>query len=369
MLLVKINPAGDLIWSKTYGGADWDFGYNVCPTADGGFIIAGETYSFGAGNNDFYILKTDADGTLEWQKTLGTTRADVGRSVIQTYDGTYLVAGYTTQANNTANNDMYFARLNAQSDTLWTKRKNLSGDDYAFDITVTNVDSSYFIAGHTNTFTGANYNAYVAHFTKDDVELPAFQITNPFDIKIYSTVARGINGQIGIAGDAIPDWDYRAFGVMNLISGTGDYIWGVNLNIDFEEENFYQIINCFGDGFAMVGSSKSVGPGLSSATLVTVDANSNQAPGYTVEVPEAVAGLQSAIYPNPTTGNVRISILNPAKEFSVILYNNTGQEVFNKTYEGVQQVDEDFSHLTNGLYMLRLTADGNYSAKQLIIAR
>jgi Secretion system C-terminal sorting domain/Domain of unknown function (DUF5122) beta-propeller len=369
VLLVKINPMGDVLWSKTYGGADWDFGYNVCSTADGGFIIAGETYSFGAGNNDFYILKTDAAGTIEWERTLGTTRNDVGRSVVQTYDGTYLVVGYTTQITNTANNDLYFARLNAQGDTLWTKRKSLVGDDYAFDVAVTNVDSSYYIVGYTNSFTGANYNGYLTHFTKNDVEIAAYDITNPYDIKMYSAVARGINGQIGIAGDVIPDWDFRAFGIMNLISPTGDYIWGVNLNIDFEEENFYQIINCFGDGFAMVGSSKSVGPGLSSAALVTVDANSNSAPGYTVEVPEAAIGLKAITYPNPTTGNVRISLLNPAKQLSVILYNTTGQEVFNKTYEGVQQVDEDFSSLTNGLYMLRLTADGNYSAKQLIIAR
>jgi hypothetical protein len=370
VLLVKITPTGETIWARTYGGADWDFGYTVCPTADGGYIVAGETYSFGLGQNDFYVVKTDADGVMQWQKTIGTPLADVGRSVVQTYDGTYVVVGYTTQVSNTNNNDVFFTRLDAQGDTLWTKRQNPVGDDYAFDVAQIPTDSSYCIVGHTNSFSGPLFDPYILHFTKDDVQLTANNMpSNGYSSRMYSCVARNVNGQLGITGETIPDFDSKPFGLMNLISPDAGYIWGFNFNINFQEEYFYQIINCFGDGFAMVGTSKSAGPGLSSATLMTVAWNAIVAPDYTVGVPEAEAGLKFVLYPNPSTGIVKFSLQKEAKNLSLIVYNAIGQEVFNKTYNAAAQVEEDFSKFENGFYQARITADGKYTTQTFVIAR
>jgi hypothetical protein len=370
VLLVKITPTGETIWAQTYGGADWDFGYTVCPTADGGYILSAETYSFGLGQNDFYVVKTDADGVMQWQKTIGTPLADVGRSVVQTYDGTYLVVGYTTQVTNTNNNDIFFTRLDAQGDTLWTKRHNPVGDDYAYDVAVLPTDSSYCIIGHTNSLSAPLYDAYMLHYAKDDSQLSINpMISTGYSSKVYSCVARNVNGQVGFAGETIPDFDNKPFAFMSLTNGNGDYIWGFNFNLNFEPEYFYQIINCFGDGFAMVGTSKSAGPGLSSAILMTVAWNAIIAPDYTVDVPEAEAGLKPVLYPNPSTGVVKFNLQKEAKNLSLIVYNAVGQEVFNKTYNAAQQVEEDFSALGNGLYQARITVDGKYTTQTFVIAR
>ncbi|HRG02346.1 MAG TPA: hypothetical protein PKZ75_14605, partial [Bacteroidia bacterium] len=87
IFVVKADKNGNLIWQKTFGGNDWDFAYNIELNSDGGFIICGTTYSFGYGNADGYIIKTDGAGNVTWTKTFGGKHDDEFKSVIQTSDG------------------------------------------------------------------------------------------------------------------------------------------------------------------------------------------------------------------------------------------------------------------------------------------
>ncbi len=89
---IKISRSG---WIKTFGGPADDYGYSVCFTLDGGYIIAGHTWSFGSGLNDFYLIKTDANGNQTWYKTFGGSGNEHAHSVQQTSDGGYIITGYT----------------------------------------------------------------------------------------------------------------------------------------------------------------------------------------------------------------------------------------------------------------------------------
>ena len=82
-------------FARAVGGTDYDWGYSVVQTADGGFAVAGFTESFGAGYYDFFLVKFSAAGAVEWSRAVGGTNGDYGRSVVQTADGGYAVAGYT----------------------------------------------------------------------------------------------------------------------------------------------------------------------------------------------------------------------------------------------------------------------------------
>jgi hypothetical protein len=95
IFLIKTDANGNVQWAKTYGGTDWDEAFSVQQTSDGGYIVAGGTYSFGAGGLDAFLVKTDANGNIIWAKTYGGTAWDGVSSVQQTSDGGYIVAGWT----------------------------------------------------------------------------------------------------------------------------------------------------------------------------------------------------------------------------------------------------------------------------------
>ncbi|MFQ5862636.1 MAG: serine/threonine protein kinase, partial [Candidatus Brocadiales bacterium] len=96
--VLKLGPDGTVEWQKTYGGDGWDEAESIQQTSDGGYIVVGGTGAFNTGDEmtfDLWVLKLGPDGTVEWQKTYGGFGKDVARSVQQTSDGGYIVAGYT----------------------------------------------------------------------------------------------------------------------------------------------------------------------------------------------------------------------------------------------------------------------------------
>jgi hypothetical protein len=96
VLVMKIDSKGNLIWAKTFGGPRDDEARSITQSPDGSFIVAGLTTSFGAGSADVLVMKIDSKGNLIWAKTFGGPRDDEARSITQSPDGSFIVAGLTT---------------------------------------------------------------------------------------------------------------------------------------------------------------------------------------------------------------------------------------------------------------------------------
>ncbi|OGC42105.1 hypothetical protein A2Y85_03900 [candidate division WOR-3 bacterium RBG_13_43_14] len=151
--IIKLNSSGDTTWTKTIGGIDSDFAYGVEQTSDGGYIIAGTTYSFGAGNSDIYLIKLGANGDSLWAKTLGTSAADRGNDIAISGDGGYIIAGDN-------GNNVYIVKTDASGNISWQEEYGGSGTDYAYSIKPTS-DGGYIITGASNSFSGSYYDTYL----------------------------------------------------------------------------------------------------------------------------------------------------------------------------------------------------------------
>jgi hypothetical protein len=146
--VVKTDATGDTIWTKTYGATDRDLGNQIKQTADGGYIIAASTRSFGAGDNDCWLIRTNSSGDTLWTKTFGGTEADFCSSVWQTSDNGFILVGGTRSfgiAN--GNYDIWLIKTNAAGDTLWTKTFGGVENDGAFSVQQT-VDEGYILVGY-----------------------------------------------------------------------------------------------------------------------------------------------------------------------------------------------------------------------------
>jgi hypothetical protein len=160
--IVKLDPAGTIQWKKTLGGTSNDFGQSVQQTSDGGYIIAGKTDSYDGdvttnhGNGDLWVVKLNSSGILQWQKSLGGSDGEFATSIQQTQDGGYIVAGISNSNNGdvtghhgtNANPDYWVVKLDSSGTIQWQKSLGGSGDDRAFSIQQTS-DAGYIVAGWT----------------------------------------------------------------------------------------------------------------------------------------------------------------------------------------------------------------------------
>ncbi len=143
--LVKTDALGGMEWNRTYGGAGADEAWGLAVTSDGGYAIAGNTNSFGAGNYDFWLVKTDANGSMKWNKTYGGTKEEWVRSLVATSDGGYALAG-DTESFGAGRHDFWLVKTDALGNMQWNKTYGGTEDDYAHSVVAT-PDGGYAVAG------------------------------------------------------------------------------------------------------------------------------------------------------------------------------------------------------------------------------
>lgn len=170
--VVKLDDSGALEWQKAYGGLAIDQAKHIEPCMDGGYILCGTSFSEDGnvsgnhGANDFWLVKIDSVGTLEWQKSLGGSGSEMANCVKQTDDGGFIVAGYSSSANfdvdaNYGGFDFWVVKTDALGSIQWEHNYGGSADEQAFSIDVAD-DGGFIVVGNTYSSDGdvtANHGA------------------------------------------------------------------------------------------------------------------------------------------------------------------------------------------------------------------
>jgi len=271
IFLIKTDANGNVVWAKTYGGTDWDNAYSVQQTSDGGYIVAGETYSFGAGYYDIFLIKTDANGNVQWAKTYGGTYYDYASSVQQTSDGGYIVAG-RTRSFGAGYDDIFLIKTDANGNVQWAKTYGGTYNDEAYSVQQTS-DGGYIVAGATASF-GAGGDILLIKTDADGNIIWAKTYTygeTSYDIA-YSVQQTSDGGYI-VAG-----WteSFGADGNIFLIKtdASGNVQWAKTYG-GTGYDRAYSVQQTSDGGYIVAGWTWSFGAGHYDIFLIKTDANGN----------------------------------------------------------------------------------------------
>ncbi len=189
--IFKVDSEGNELWSKTYGGSSTDLGWCLLKAPDGGYVMSGTTSSFGAGKSDFWFLKFDSNGELQWNQTYGGANEDIAYVVASTSDGGYAIVG-STMSFGAGGTDFWLIRTDSNGVMQWNQTLGGAGFDEGQYIAVT-PNGVYAIAGvtmsfgqaegecdgwliETNAFDPATPTAAPAHLTVQQASMPAIVV-------------------------------------------------------------------------------------------------------------------------------------------------------------------------------------------------
>ena len=271
--VIKTDFTGEKEWSKVYGGKLDDFGWGATESVDGGYVITGETFSFGNGQSDIYIFKIDSVGNKIWSNTFGGLSEDVGYSIVNSDDGGYVIASQT-RSYGKGGNDGMIVKFDSFGNKKWNRVYGGKGLDYFKSITNDSLNG-YVIAGGTRSFNNGDSQGWV--MSVDENGYPKWEKTygdngdDGFNMitrsKDNNFIAVGYSGSFFSKGmkDVL----------MVKIDSLGNKMW-MNLYGGKSDDIANSVFECKDSGFALAGETASFGGGKKDILILKTNSNGVQ---------------------------------------------------------------------------------------------
>jgi len=377
--VVKTDAAGNVTWEKSFGLSEFkpDAASDIITTPDGGYLIAGRSQS--GEDLNAYLIKIDADGNLLWQKTYGGSGGDNASSIKRTDDGGYIFAGATsTNATGGANDyDFYLVKIDGQGNVQWEKRYGGSDWDKAGCVIVT-PDKGYLMAGYTASPEFGAVARDVFLVKTDAAGNQQWQKLYGWEHKDgASKVIATIGGGYLIVGGTERYYDaafetWRSDMYVIKTDGAGNELWSKTFG-GLHEDGASGVRQLSDKGYIICGSTRSyskdsdvyllkIGPHGGFSSVMKTD-NS---------IPQRFRLLQN--YPNPFNNSTVITYqLMQSSQVQLYIYNIFGQKVVTLVNEfkpaGYYAVPFQATGLATGLYFYRIETDNNSATKRMLLLK
>jgi len=245
------------IWNKTFGGSDLDWGWSGQQTADGGYILTGETDSYGSGGLDAWLIKVDADGNEQWNKTFGGKAKDGGRSIQQTSDGGYIIGGYADSYGHPVH-DAWLIKTDVNGTEQWNKTFGGPSSDGAAFVWQTN-DNGYLATGYSDSYGPGGHDAWLIKTDSNGEEE-------------WNKTYGALSWDIGYSVKQVKDGGYILIGSTTSYGSGGQDVWLIKADSNGNEQwnkTFGGLANDWGSsvcqtfdgGYILTGDTRSYGSG------------------------------------------------------------------------------------------------------------
>ena len=258
---IKVNELGQAEWDYTYGGNLNEEGYDVISTSDGGFMIAGYTWSYGS-EQQIYIVKIDYYGIVEWEKTYGGSVWDVGYSILELKNGDFGIIGFSNSPGiSSGNTDIILLRIDKYGNKIWLKafgNKVYPNHEWGYDFLELQ-DESLILVGSRDRYDSEKNNNLIIRTDKNGVQLWEKEIITQdnIDEKAFSIVEDDL-GAIFICS-SINSSINREIYMPKIIKMDrfGNIEWQRKYNSNSRSYHQFDIAKSINDNILIIGSSLS----------------------------------------------------------------------------------------------------------------
>lgn len=357
ILLMKIDPAGSLLWTKTYGSNGNDIGRDIIATSDGNYLIVGSSNSPALTDQNANLIKIDPAGTVIWSKLYGGTSNDYGNCVKHSSDGGFVMVGQTFSFNSPGG-DAWLLKLDANGDTTWTKRFGGANADEGYYITANTDGSSVFLVRDSSN-AGRDIDTRIIK-----VDATGNIIWN----KVYGGNLKDTPKMIQptMDGGYIVGAISRSFGWMNpdmwilKLAPTGDTTWTRHYG-GSQNEHCYVVRELSDGSYIACGKTASAGPDFDPIFLKL-----NPSGTLAVGIKDlALMNRELKLYPNPSEGRFTLDLMNLSCD-QVSIKNTLGEEIYrSKTVDNTSTINLEGHH--RGVYFLTVeSSSGSFTEKFII---
>ena len=341
MSLTRIDENGNELWMKTYGGAVQDEAYGLSQCRDGGFLVVGHTSSWSGLQRDVFVVRTNSIGDTLWTNVIQTQGWDIGKGVIETFDGGALVCG----AYDLSPGMMWILRFDVNGDTIWTRTFGLPDNiQNRGDVILALSDSTYIVCGTSmikiNDFgdtlwTRMDEGGNAIGAIDDD-----FFFTQGLGIRVFDSGGNlQFNSSFIGAQDAVLAKDNGFF-----LAGSYDDPNVTHLQVQARKTNCYGKIE-------------------QDSTCISVPPDTATPP---------IVPFEILLYPNPAYDQATVEIrgLPDGHQVDFVLFDNIGRRILDR--QQVQRGNNtfDLDRIASGIYYLRVSVNGtSYRTDKLLVRR